>query len=325
MLSWNTNDLRLSRVELVTRALVSVVLIAELIRDISERVISCRPLSDEREKREPMSEIVVAPSGMKLTVRGPKIAQLNILADRKRAVQFSTFDDLIKACTLSIEDPGPLEELYFTGSGDPSAKTIDWSKVTIGDRFTTLVHIRIASTRLGDEYSFRHKCEACEDYTFAVTLKLPDDLTFQPYSDADIAIIRDGGVFSGEVDGHQLTWKVMNGTDEKKAAKRARQAQKSGDMNKDGSKGLITVGVSQRLVSFDGKTNKREIMAAIDDLDDGVFDGIVELLDEHDGGFDNMVEVVCDECGEEQDHRIPFAGDFWRSQRKRKKKAAAAE
>lgn len=258
---------------------------------------------------------VTTPSSMIATVRGMKMRELNILADKSRAVRLETFDDILAACVENIDDPGALGEKFTDANGK-----VDWSQVTIGDRFTLLVHIRVNTSRLGPKYKFRHKCTSCGE-TYDNEITILEDLEFQPYSEDDLDVIKNGESFTGSLlDGREFTWNVLTGKDEKRAAKKARRARSQAD--KSGRGGLISVAISERLKSLDGKTNKRQILEMIEDLPDEEFDNIIEQLDAHDGGFDDQVEVECPECGEFEDHKVPFAGDFWMSQRKPKKKAA---
>lgn len=257
------------------------------------------------------TEQVTCPSGLIATVRGMKVRELNILADKGRAVRLETFDDILSACVTSIDDHGHLGSMFINDLGKP-----DWMKATIADRFTLLVHVRTNSGRLGDEYTFRHKCTECDEI-FPCTINVPKDLDFKEFSDEDIDSILNNRPFEGRLgDGRIFTWKTLIGEDERRASKRARKAKNEG--NKDGRSGLISVAISERLITFDGQKNRRVILEQIEDLDDTEFENIIEQFDKHDGGYDDNVEVECPECGAFEDHKIPFGGDFWRSSKRKK-------
>ena len=99
-----------------------------------------------------MSEIITCPSGLSGRLRGMKVREERILADRKLSRDGGQIDQLLKACWEETVDQGPYD------FGD---RTIDWQKVLQGDRFHTLLRIRALT--YGPEYAFTVHCqnEAC--------------------------------------------------------------------------------------------------------------------------------------------------------------------
>jgi len=78
-----------------------------------------------------MSDVITCPSGLSGRIRGLKVREERILADRKLAKAGAQLDELLMSCWLETLDPGPYEE------------PLDWSKVLQGDRFFVLLMIRV--------------------------------------------------------------------------------------------------------------------------------------------------------------------------------------
>ena len=90
-----------------------------------------------------MSSIITCPSGLSGRIRGMKAREERILADRKLAKNGTQLDQILGACWEETLDRGPY---------DFGQEAIDWSKVLQGDRFYTLLQIRVLS--YGPEYAF---------------------------------------------------------------------------------------------------------------------------------------------------------------------------
>ena len=96
-----------------------------------------------------MSEIITCPSGLSGCIRGMKVREERILADRKLAKNGGQVDELLGACWEETLDPGPYD------FGD---KVIDWGQVLQGDRFYALLQIRALT--YGPEYAFAVNCQS---------------------------------------------------------------------------------------------------------------------------------------------------------------------
>jgi len=94
-----------------------------------------------------MSEIITCPSGLSGRIRGMKVREERVLADRKLAKNGGQVDELLGACWEETLDPGPYD------FGD---KVIDWGQVLQGDRFYALLQIRALT--YGPEYAFAVNC-----------------------------------------------------------------------------------------------------------------------------------------------------------------------
>ena len=96
-----------------------------------------------------MSETIICPSGLSGRIRGMKVREERILADRKLAKNGGQVDELLAACWEETLDPGPYD------FGD---KVIDWGQVLQGDRFFALLQIRALT--YGPEYAFAVNCHS---------------------------------------------------------------------------------------------------------------------------------------------------------------------
>lgn len=79
-----------------------------------------------------MSHVITCPSGLTGRVRGMKVREERILADRKLAKSGGQVDELLGACWEETLDPGPYD------FGD---RGIDRGAVLQGDRFFALLHV----------------------------------------------------------------------------------------------------------------------------------------------------------------------------------------
>src|SRR5512139_539341 len=94
-----------------------------------------------------MSNVIACPSGLTGRIRGMKVREERIFADRKLAKSGGQLEQILAACWEETLDPGPYD------FGDK----IDWGKVLQGDRFYALLQIRTLS--YGPEYAFGVTCE----------------------------------------------------------------------------------------------------------------------------------------------------------------------
>ena len=114
-----------------------------------------------------MADVITCPSGLQGRVRGMKVREERVLADRKLAKSGGQVDELLAACWEETLDPGP----YALAEG---AK-LDLGKVLQGDRFFALLMVRALT--YGPEYAFgvscrNDNCRARIDWEIDLT-KLP--------------------------------------------------------------------------------------------------------------------------------------------------------
>src|SRR4051794_35511808 len=96
-----------------------------------------------------MAETIKCPSGLTGRIRGMKVREERVLADRKLAKSGGQVDELLRSCWEEALDSGP----YVFPDGKA-----DWDKVLQGDRFFTLLMIRVLT--YGPEYAFSVQCQS---------------------------------------------------------------------------------------------------------------------------------------------------------------------
>lgn len=127
-----------------------------------------------------MSHTITCPSGLTGRIRGMKVREERVLADRKLAKSGGQVDALLGACWEETLDPGPY---------DFGEKDIDWGAVLQGDRFFALLQVRALT--YGPTYAFALGCQndSCRS-RFEWELDLTE-LPVRPLSDESRAAFTD--------------------------------------------------------------------------------------------------------------------------------------
>ena len=97
-----------------------------------------------------MVEILTCPSGLSGRVRGMKVREERVLADRALAKSGGQLDELLRSCWSETVDAAP----YAFAD-----KPVDWGAVLQGDRFFALLMIRALT--YGPDYGFAVSCRNC--------------------------------------------------------------------------------------------------------------------------------------------------------------------
>lgn len=246
-----------------------------------------------------MSIDIDCPSGLQLRVRGLKGKEGKLLADKTAIRQGNVLDNMLSACTETVLDPGPYE-LRTDGK-------LDWNKVLLGDRFYTLLQIRLAS--FGPEYAFKVQCrdQACrERFEWGIDL---NDLEVTRMSDEDRESFRSDGGFTTELsDGTQVKYRLATGADEKAVARNRTQDRALVDM------------LAMRIVAIDGVGEfkqgdagrpVRSVKGYLEDLEWSELVKLLNALDAHDCGVKTDIEIECPACGSVQEVQLPFERGFF--------------
>lgn len=238
-----------------------------------------------------MSETIECPSGLAGEIRGLKVKEFNILANRRLAKGGGQIDAILSSCWTQTQDPGPYD------FGD---KTIDWDKVLQGDRFYALLKVRALS--LGNTYPFGIVCqnEGCRHrFEWEVAL---DDLPVRKLSEESRACLHNGNRFETRLPGcgKRVWFRLAIGADERRFAK-VRQS------NRDR---LWSAMLSLRVVEIEEvkDTDKRRY---IEDLDISDAEHLRAEFDRVDCGVDTTIEIECPECLTVQDVDLPFDQRFF--------------
>jgi len=238
-----------------------------------------------------MSETIECPSGLSGEIRGLKVKEFNILADRRLAKGGGQIDAILSACWVETLDPGPY---------DFGEKNIDWDKVLQGDRFYALLKVR--SLSLGNTYPFGIVCqnESCR-HRFEWEIAL-DDLDVRKLADDDRERFQSGNRFETRLPGcgKRVWFRLSIGADERRFSK-VRQA------NRDR---LWSAMLALRVVEIEDvkDTDKRRF---IEDLDISDAEHLRAEFDRVDCGVDTTVEIECPECLSVQDVDLPFDQRFF--------------
>jgi hypothetical protein len=248
-----------------------------------------------------MSVEIECPSGMQLRIRGLKGKEGRLLADKNALRQGTLVDTMLASCTEEIRDPGP-----YQFDGDKP----NWDKVLIGDRFYTLLQIRLAS--FGADYSFKVQCRevACRQaFDWSIDLA---ELKIKQLSEADRATLRSGGIFTTTLgDGKQVKFRLATGADEKEVMRKRTVQQALPDML---ALRIISIQGVGEFTEADVQQQKviKGVQAYLDDLDWGELVRLQNKLEAHDCGVQTEIEIECPACSGVQEVQLPFDRGFFR-------------
>ncbi len=220
-----------------------------------------------------MSDVITCPSGLIGRVRGMKVREERILADRKLAKQGGQMDQLLASCWEEMLDAGPYD---FGEHG----KT-DWGQVLQGDRFFALLMIRALT--YGPEYAFGVGCQndACR-----ARIQWEVDLTQLPVrclSDESRVAFLAGNRFETTLPdaGTRVVFKLLTGDDERKLPALQRAAPDR----------LLSAVLAYRVLEIDGvePKSKRQFLEELTMRD---ADFLVDEFDRVDCGVELMGVLV---------------------------------
>jgi hypothetical protein len=246
---------------------------------------------------------IICPSGLTGRIRGMKVREERILADRKLAKTGGQVEQILKACWEETLDPGPYE---FDAH-------VDWGKVLQGDRFYALMQIRILS--YGPEYAFAVGCEhrSCRA-RIEWELDL-NDLPVRTLSDESRAIFLAGNRFKTTLpDAHrQVAFKLLTGADERRMALARKTALDQ----------PLTTMLNVRIDSIEG-VDPRSKRQFLDDLAMSDLSFLLGEFDRVDCGVDTSIDVECPECFGTSRIDLPFEKGFFLPDRKRRNVAPSS-
>ena len=238
-----------------------------------------------------MSHVIECPSGLRGAVRGLKVKELNILADRKLAKSGRQFDQILAGCWLETIEHGPYA---------PGDQCLDWGKVLQGDRFFALLMVRALT--YGPEYAFgvscrNDNCRARIDWEIDLT-KLP----VRKLSEESRVAFVGGNRFETTLPdaGKKVAFKLLTGDDERKLPALQRSAPDK----------LLSAVLAYRVLEIDGVDAKAK-RQFLEDLTMRDADFLVDEFDRVDCGVDTTIEIECPECFQTQEVELPFDKGFF--------------
>ena len=237
-----------------------------------------------------MSHVITCPSGLTGRIRGMKVREERVLADRKLAKSGGQVDALLGACWEETLDPGPYD------FGD---KDIDWGAVLQGDRFFALLQVRALT--YGPTYAFALGCQndSCRS-RFEWELDLIE-LPVRTLSDESRAAFTGGNRFETTLPdaGVRVWFRLFTGSDERRFPQLRRNA---GDR-------IFSAMLGWRVVEIEGVSTKDK-RRFLEDLTMSDADFLVDEFDRVDCGVDTAIEVECPECFTLQEVELPFDQGF---------------
>ena len=203
------------------------------------------------------------------------------------------FQDILKACTTSVVDPGPA---YAEWS---------WEKALIADRFQALLQIR-ALTYPDVPYSFNVQCENCDKaFIASVNLARGGDLEYRDIPPEARTIYRTSNRFEVTVgkgeNEHKFVYKLASGEDEARIRR----------LVKDNRDHLVSASLGGRILEMDGITEPMEIMSALENLDLQSYLELKTHMEDNDGGVETDITARCPHCSHANFNTpLPFGKTF---------------
>lgn len=238
--------------------------------------------------------VIVCPSGLQGEIRGLKVKEANLLADRAGLKKGTALDNVLAGCWLGTLDAGPYA---WAEVGKP----IDWSKALVCDRFYTLMRIRAET--FGEEYAFKLQCtsNSCGE-RFEWELKLCDLPVKQLPESSRVTVLAGDNRFETTLDDGRRCWfALQTGANEVAAAAALRSA----------SSRIIVTALASRIHEIEGVPKGIAVSRYLDELGMREIFKLLELFDEVDGGIETDIDVECPSCGMEQSVSLPFGADFF--------------
>ncbi len=250
-----------------------------------------------------MTETITCPSGLTGIIRGMKVKEERILADRNLARNGRQVEQLLSACWTETLHPGPYD------FGD---KPMDWSKALQGDRFFALMQMRILS--YGPEYPFS---VTCENRGCASRIEWELDLRKLPVKSLDdetLAIFLANNRFEAFLpEAKQIVYfKLLTGADERRMAL----------FRKASSERPITTLLNVRIEDIDG-IEPRDKIRFIEELSMSDVSYLLSEFDRVDCGVDTELEVECPECLSTMRVELPFERGFFLPEKKTSRQASS--
>ncbi len=246
---------------------------------------------------------IVCPSGLTGCIRGMKVREERILADRKLAKTGGQVEQILRACWEQTADPGP----YDFG------EHVDWGKVLQGDRFFALIQIRILS--YGPEYAFAVGCEN-RNCRARIEWELNlDELPVRPLSDESRAAFLAGNRFDTVLPdaGRKVAFKLLTGADERRMA-----AARKGALEQP-----LTSMLNLRLESIE-RVDAKDKRSFLEELAMSDVSFLLGEFDRVDCGVETSIDVECPECFGTTRIDLPFEKGFFLPDRTRRNVAPSS-
>jgi phage FluMu protein Com len=237
---------------------------------------------------------IVCPSGLSGVVRGLKVKDEQLFANKELARSGGVISKVISSCWEETLDPGPYDRLAITKN---------FSHIAAADRMFALIQVRILS--YGNDYDFSVVCKSC-GYRYMWYIDL-SQLDFIPMAESGINQLKTGAPVHvpGVPSGASIDIRVATGLDEEFLA----------EQNID-EELTLTYNLARKIVQIDGKTDWLDILHAVEELPAKDADYLWDFADDMEGGLDTMFDVKCPKCKEIQRVILPFEASFFTSRKR---------
>ena len=256
-----------------------------------------------------MSEIINCPSGLSGRIRGMKVREERVLADRKLATPAHIAGAAQNARTAGRSTSYSAPAGRRRSTPDPTTserRSSTGARCSRGDRFYALLQIRALT--YGPEYAFAVNCgsDGCRariEWEFDLR-----ELPCRPLSEESRAAFSDGNRFETVLPdaGKRVWFRLLTGSDERRLPQLRRSA---GDK-------LLSAMLAFRVSEVEG-VEARERRKFIEELTMRDADFLVDEFDRVDCGVDTAIEIECPECFATQEIDLPFERTFFMPGRER--------
>lgn len=242
-----------------------------------------------------MAEIeVTLPSGLRGIVRGLKMREFKLFADRRGMRNGAVWDEITKECWIETLERGPAYK------SDPR-----WSTdVLQGDRLSALMAIRRATH--GDVFDFTATCteRSCRA-PVKWSVDLLGELTMKPYPKHALERHAAGQRFHTTLAGRAIEFGLLTAADEKLMQKFVEQ-----NSEEEGDRLIATVAF--RCKTVEGIREKKDVIEWLEELELATVLRFRDEMDAVSGGVETSFEIECRECGARSEVELPFGGkEFW--------------
>ncbi|MBU1483184.1 MAG: hypothetical protein KKH12_16090 [Gammaproteobacteria bacterium] len=246
---------------------------------------------------------VSLPTGLKIEVRGMKIREERVFADKRLERTGQTVRKLVEACTEEIIDYGPY------------SSPLDWDRVAWGDIFKAGLAVRAATH--GAKYKFEFSCPECGARQ-GWQVDILEGLDETPMDAETAARFIDGNEFTVEFDDGLTVvhFKIPVAGDAPTIARNHRTYQDA----------PISGALLARIIKVihDGREIKgsKALIPWLQDQPLSFASELVDEMEEFNCGVDTTIDVGCKACGAEiEELDLPFDERFWVPARKQSKKS----
>jgi hypothetical protein len=242
--------------------------------------------------------VVVCPSGLEVRMRSMKGKDLDVLRDKKKVGTGESTTSILNACTLEVLNRSIYEKL-------PS---FNWADCLIADRMRAVIGVRVATS--GADYTFRVRCSD-QDCKAMIHWSLDlDALPVKELPESSKQNLMNGAIFSTTIAGTGLRFKLATGRDQLKLVRLANELQRhKGDAGpRTPNEGRTMLGLAQRIVSIDGQ---EDITGWLSELYMADLRDLLKEFEAVDGGVETGIEIICSECGMQQEVELPLDRSFF--------------